>query len=492
MTTASPALLWFRQDLRLQDNLALQAAVAHGGPVIPVYIFDEAGEGDWPVGGAARWWRHHALESLAASLGELGSRLVMARGDAGGILARLRRATGAGAVFWNRRYEPACVLQEAKIQAELSAQGVETRAFNGTLLFDPATVLNKQGRPFRVFTAFWRHGLSLPVPAPVRFKARRLFAPARWPESLALADLGLKPNRGWADGWAREWQPGEEGARKRLKAFLAAEVDGYAACRNIPAEKGTSQLSPWLHGGELGVRQVWAAVRARGRPAGVFPASEGERVFLSELGWREFAHYLLHHFPHLPGAPLRPEFARFPWAPDPGGKLLRGWQTGATGYPIVDAGMRQLWRTGWMHNRVRMIAASFLVKHLRQPWAAGAAWFWDTLVDADLANNTLGWQWTAGCGADAAPYFRVFSPVAQGERFDPQGAYVRRWVPELAGLPDEWIHRPWEAPTAILHAAGVRWGETYPLPVVDHVTARAEALAAFRQLRAAPAAASDE
>jgi deoxyribodipyrimidine photo-lyase len=244
-------------------------------------------------------------------------------------------------------------------------------------------------------------------------------------------------------------------------------------------------LSPWLHFGELSPRQIWAAVQSVARESGVFPPSNGARVFLSEVGWREFAHHLLFHFPHTPEKPLRSDFESFPWADDPGGAKLRAWQRGRTGYPIVDAGMRQLWHTGWMHNRVRMIAASFLVKHLRLSWIHGARWFWDTLVDADLASNTLGWQWTAGCGADAAPYFRVFAPVLQGMKFDTDGAYVRRWVPELAQLPAEHIHAPWEAPASVLAAAGVRLGAggNYPSPIVDHATARNEALAAFRSIR---------
>jgi deoxyribodipyrimidine photo-lyase len=300
---------------------------------------------------------------------------------------------------------------------------------------------------------------------------------------VELDALELLPTRDWADGFGHEWTPGEAGAQQRLKLFLKTAVAAYADERNQPAGDGTSRLSPWLHFGEIGPRQIWAAVMALGRESGVFPPHNGARVFLSEVGWREFAHHLLYHFPHTPAAPLREDFARFLWAADPGRQKLRAWRRGRTGYPIVDAGLRQLWRTGWMHNRVRMIAGSFLVKHLRLNWTSGAAWFWDTLVDADLANNTLGWQWTAGCGADAAPYFRIFAPVTQGERFDADGAYVRHWVPELARMPAKWIHRPWEAPAEVLAHAGVVLGETYPRPIVDHATARAEALAAFKQLR---------
>ncbi|MBW7893494.1 MAG: deoxyribodipyrimidine photo-lyase [Opitutaceae bacterium] len=481
--TASPTLLWFRQDLRLQDNPALHAALARGGPVIPIYILDDAAEAGWPAGGATRWWLHHALAALDAGLRSHGSRLVLACGDSATELDRLQRETGAQAVYWNRRYEPAIVARDRALKVTLAGQGIEAKSFNSALLFEPHTVANKQGKPFQVFTPFWRHCLTLPVEAPVKFTMRELPAPARWPRGVELDALKLRPTRDWADGFGDEWTPGEAGAQQRLKLFLKEAVAAYADERNQPAGAGTSRLSPWLHFGEIGPRQIWAAVMALGRESGVFPPHNGARVFLSEVGWREFAHHLLFHFPHTPAAPLREDFARFPWAADPGGCKLRTWQRGLTGYPIVDAGMRQLWRTGWMHNRVRMIAGSFLVKHLRLNWTAGAAWFWDTLVDADLANNTLGWQWTAGCGADAAPYFRIFAPVTQGERFDADGAYVRRWVPELTRLPVKWIHRPWEAPAEVLQAAGVDLGETYPRPIVDHATARAEALAAFKQLR---------
>ncbi len=487
----TPTLLWFRHDLRLQDNPALGAALSRGAPVIPVYILDDAGEGAWRAGGASRWWLHHSLAALAAALGERGSRLVLARGDTGEILRRLLRSTGAGALFWNRRYEPAIIARDAKLTAEFAAASVEVKSFNAGLLHEPHTIANKQGKPYQVFTPYWRHCLTLPVAAPTRLPAGvAIPGPARWPESAELDALELLPAVAWDGGLRETWTPGEVGAARRLRQFAAGAMAAYDDARNIPGRDGTSMLSPWLHFGEISPRQVWAAVQARSRDTGVFPPSNGARVFLSEVGWREFAHHLLFHFPHTPEQPLRPDFAAFPWAKDPGGVKLRAWQRGQTGYPIVDAGMRQLWHTGWMHNRVRMIAASFLVKHLRLSWTHGAAWFWDTLVDADLASNTLGWQWTAGCGADAAPYFRVFAPVLQGRKFDPGGDYVRRWVPELARLPAEYLHAPWEAPAAVLAGAGLHLGRTghYPLPVVDHAVARAEALAAFKQLRGGGAA----
>jgi deoxyribodipyrimidine photo-lyase len=450
--------------------------------VIPVFILDEAGEGKWAPGGASRWWLHHGLAALKAGLRQRRSRLVLARGDSGTILRQLLRQTGAGAVFWNQRHEPALRDRDGRIGAELAAAGIGAWVSEGALLFEPAAIANRQGGPFQVFGPFWRHCLTLPVAPPVKAAAGPFPAPRAWPHSLPLRELALRPRLDWASGFAPVWTPGEAAAGRRLKRFVAREMANYAEERDRPDRDGTSRLSPHLHFGEVSPRQVWATVRAASRGSGVFPPGRGAAVFLAEIGWREFAHHLLWHFPRTAESPLREKFARFPWAADPGRRQLRAWQRGGTGYPIVDAGLRQLWRTGWMHNRVRMIAASFLVKHLRLPWQEGAAWFWDTLLDADLANNTLGWQWSAGCGADAAPYFRIFAPVRQGKKFDPEGRYVRRWVPELAKLPASLIHAPWLAPTEVLDAADIRLGDTYPRPMVDHAEARFAALAAFKQL----------
>ena len=482
---ASPTILWFRLDLRLADNAAIAAALARDGAIIPVYILDEAGEGRWRPGGASRWWLHHSLAALDAALRRRGSRLILRRGESGVVLKTLVQETGAGAVYWNRRYEPACVERDAKVAAELAAAGVEASSFNSALLFEPQTIANRQGRAFQVFTPFWRHCLAQPVPDEIAVPGGRFPAPGRWPRSFTFGELGLRSAVSWDARLHEAWLPGEAGAQKRLRSFLARHLKDYDQRREMPGLVGTSLLSSHLHFGEIGPRQIWAAAQALSQESGVFPASRGARRFLTELGWREFAYHLLHHFPHTPERPLRSAFLRFPWAEDAGGAKLLAWQRGRTGYPIVDAGMRQLWVTGWMHNRVRMIAASFLVKHLRLAWTHGAAWFWDTLFDADLASNTLGWQWSAGCGADAAPYFRIFNPVLQGRKFDANGDYVRRWVPELAQLPAEFIHQPWEAPEAELARAGVTLGKTYPRPIVDHATARQDALAAWQSLRTA-------
>jgi len=464
----------------LQDNPALLAAVQRGA-VLPVYILDGAGEGRWPLGGAARWWLHHSLAALDAALRERGAPLLLARGESGAVLRALVKQSGADAVYWNRRYEPAAIARDAALKTELTATGVDAKSFAASVLFEPHTVKNKTGGPFQVFTPFWKHCLTLDVPEPVRLPAGKFATAAKPVRSLELGELDLLPRIPWDAGFRDAWEPGEAGAAKRLRKFVAGAMERYADERNLPDREGTSALSPHLHFGEISPRQIWRAVRALSRDSGVFPASRGAQVFLSEVGWREFAYHLLFHFPHTPEAPLRAEFAAFPWRKD--AAQLRAWQRGRTGYPIVDAGMRQLWSTGWMHNRVRMIVASFLVKHLRLSWQEGAAWFWDTLVDADLAANTLGWQWTAGCGADAAPYFRIFNPILQGVKFDANGDYVRRWVPELVRVPAEFIHAPWEAPPLELSAAGVVLGRTYPHPIVDHGAARAAALVALQAMR---------
>jgi deoxyribodipyrimidine photo-lyase len=485
----SPAILWFRQDLRLQDNPALHAALARGGPIVPVYIWDEAGEWGWAPGTAGRWWLHHSLVALDAALRERGSKLVLLRGDTETCLAELARTTGANALYWNRRYELAAVARDSWIEAELPTLGIAVHTFNGALLNEPHTIANRQRRPFQVFSPYWRNCLTQPVPPPLKLAPEPLPSPSKWPRSATLAEFDLLPAGERFPRFAGTWQPGEAGAADRLRRFTDVPIEHYADGRDLMAQEGTSRLSPHLHFGEIGPRQIWAAVRNLGRSRGVFPPHKGAAVFLSQLGWREFGYHLLFNFPHTQELPLHEPFSRFPWADDPGDEKLRAWQLGRTGYPIVDAGMRQLIATGWMHNRARMITASFLVKHLRLNWRSGARWFWENLVDADIANNTLGWQWSAGCGADAAPYFRIFAPVLQGQKFDRDGEYVRRWVPELAALPAKYVHAPWTAPDHVLQAARVRLGENYPRPIVDHAKARSEALDAFRDMKSHASAA---
>jgi deoxyribodipyrimidine photo-lyase len=472
--TVPATLVWFRQDLRLADNPALSAALARGGPVVPVYIDSESEEGDWPAGAASLWWRHHSLASLEASLQAAGSRLVLRRGPALATLRELARECGADAIYWNRRYEPAVRERDARIKEALRADGFVAESRNGALLAEPWELRTQGGGPFQVFTPYWRKLLATIEPPRLLPAPAQLVAPAAWPASLPLATLGYLPRIPWDAGLHAHWQPGEAGATRQLEQFISSAIPRYADRRDLPAEPGTSRLSPCLHHGELSPRQVWHVVLAAD------PQARAGK-YLAELVWREFSYHLLHHFPHTPGQPLRPAYAAFPWRED--AALLRAWQRGQTGIPLVDAGMRELWHTGWMHNRVRMVTASFLVKNLLQPWQAGARWFWDTLVDADLAANTQGWQWTAGCGADAAPFFRIFNPVTQGERFDPKGEYLRRWLPELARLEGPALHTPWEATPVELAAAGVVLGKDYPLPIVSLADSRQAALAALKQMQ---------
>ena len=476
-------LLWFRSDLRLSDNPALAAALAHGGPIVPLYILDDEDAGRWRSGGASRWWLHHSLQALAADLAKRGSHLILRRGPAERELDRVASEVGARTVVWNRRYEPWAVSRDERLKVALKGRGIAARSFNAGLLCEPWEVVNGKSEPYRVFTPFWRAlraGLALPAPSEA---PRHIPAPQVWPAGEALGDWDLTPSRpDWAGGLRETWTPGESGAQERLDAFAGRASLDYGEARNLPGREGTSRLSPHLHFGEIGPRQVWRALTAAAFAETGDLTPSGVEVFLSEIAWREFSHHLLFHAPALPEQPLRSEFAAFPWIHD--SKGLEAWRRGLTGYPIVDAGMRQLWTTGWMHNRVRMIVASFLVKDLLIDWREGQAWFWDTLVDADLANNAASWQWVAGSGADAAPYFRVFNPVTQGQKFDPNGAYVRRWVPELAALPDKLLHAPWTARPLELADAGVRLGVTYPVPIVDHAIARERALAAYASTRA--------
>jgi len=471
------AIVWLRRDLRLSDNPALAAAIGRGGPVVVAWVHAPAEEGESAPGGAARVFLHGALRSLSEALSSRGGRLVLRRGPSIRALIDLAKETGADAVFANRVRDPAFVSRDAQAVSALEENGIEARLFEDGVLFPPESVGTSAGGPFRVFTPFWKRCLGRPQPEAPLSSPGAVPSPSRLPESLPLPELRLLPAVPWDAGIRDAWPAGEAPAGERLSRFLEDAMASYPDARDRPGADGTSRLSPYLHFGCLSARRVWHSVQFRAAVDAAPGAAKGAEAFLRQLGWREFAHHLLVHFPGTVHSPLRPEFASFPWRDDPRG--LEGWQNGRTGYPMVDAGMRQLWATGWMHNRVRMIAASFLVKDLLLPWQKGAAWFLDTLADADLANNTLGWQWVAGCGADASPFHRVFNPVLQGAKFDPRGDYVRAWVPELAGLPDRWIHRPWEAPPSVLSDAGVTLGETYPRPVVDHAAARLRALSAL-------------
>lgn len=478
--TAAPLIVWFRNDLRLADNGALHAAHATGRPVQPLYILDDVLAGHWKLGAASRWWLHESLRALSERLDGLGATLLLARGSARDLVPDLARRLGASGVYCSRAYEPWAATLEAELKGTLAAEGVEFRRFAGTLLREPEEMQTGSGGPYKVYTPFWRSLSASALQPKLLEPPRRLTPPATKLKSETLESWGLRPSRpDWAGGLRKAWTPGEAQGLKALETFLQGPVASYAEDRNRPDREATSRLSAHLHFGEVSPARCWHLTQTH---AAHDPKSDkGCETFLKELVWREFSHHLLFHWPSLPDSPWRSEFNRFAWKNDP--KALRAWQRGLTGYPIVDAGMRELWQTGWMHNRVRMIVASFLIKDLMIPWQQGEAWFWDTLVDANLANNSASWQWVAGCGADAAPYFRIFNPVTQGETFDPDGAYIRRFVPELANLGRRYLHAPWLAPGEELQRANIALGRTYPRPIVDHAQARDAALAEIKSLK---------
>ncbi|MGL5446628.1 MAG: cryptochrome/photolyase family protein [Rhabdaerophilum sp.] len=476
------ALHWFRNDLRLDDNPALVAA-CQSERLLTLFI-DESGATHRPSGAASNWFLHHALDSLTESLGSKGNPLLILRGDPCDIIPHLAKQIGATRVTWNRRYGAAERATDSAVKAALKEQDIEALSFNGHLLYEPMEVRSQAGGPMRVFTPFWKAARAArpvepPLNAPVSLPAPPDLSSIT--DRLELSQLNLLPTKpDWAGGLRETWHPGEAGAREKLLTFISGGLDGYGDNRNRPDKPSTSMLSAHLAVGDISVRRIWQTVEMARETGETRAGSDDVAKFFSELGWREFAYHLLFHYPTLAEANYQPKFDAFPWVKDE--VALLAWQRGHTGYPIVDAGMRQLWQTGFMHNRVRMIVASFLIKHLMIDWREGETWFWDTLCDADPANNAASWQWVAGSGADAAPYYRIFNPIIQGEKFDPKGEFVRSFVPELKHLSAEFIHRPWEAPAPILLRAGVTLGENYPHPIVPHERARERALEAFKSL----------
>lgn len=470
-----PVIVWFRRDLRISDNPALQAAIASQRKVIALYIYEsDVGRA---YGGASLWWLHYSLQALSEDIARLGGVLVKRKGSANAVLNTLIAQSDACAVYWNRRYSAPARRTDTAIMESLKDRNIEVQSFRANLLSEPWEIKTKTGGYYKVFTPYWRAvtsqaHVSLPLPAPDT---------GRFVTSLAtdtLDDWKLLPRHSnitpdWGGKLAPYWQPGSAGARQALEHFIDGPIETYAESRNRPDnETGTSRLSAHLAFGEISPREIWHACLG------------GQNLtskYLAEIGWREFSYVLLFHNPDLATRNFKPYFDNFEWEHNPA--HLRAWQKGQTGYPFVDAGMRQLWQTGWQHNRVRMVTASFLIKHLLLDWRLGEAWFHDTLVDADPASNAASWQWVAGSGADASPYFRIFNPFSQGEKFDPNGDYVRKFVPEIAALPTQYIHRPWEAPEDVLAKVNVTLGQTYPRPIVEHKMARTRALAAYKACR---------
>tara|TARA_B100000767_G_scaffold271608_1_gene297566 strand:+ start:5028 stop:6464 length:1437 start_codon:yes stop_codon:yes gene_type:complete len=468
-------IVWFRQDLRLEDNPALSKAAENNARILPIYILDNENAESWSMGEASRWWLHKSLESLNKSLDE---NLHFFIGKADEIIPDLIEKTKATGVYWNRCYEPWRINRDKKIKTALLNNNITVRSFNGSLLFEPPNIKKQDDTPYKVFTPFYKKGCleNGPLPRDLLVCPSKLIFEKNI-ESKKLSELKLLPPINWHHNIQNTWSPGEKGAQHRLNNFLKTGIKNYKIGRNRPDKEFISRLSPHLHFGELSPHQAWFSVKELRQSS---ETKDSIEHFLSELGWREFSNNLLYYWQNLPEINLQKKFDRFPWLDNP--KSLECWQRGMTGYPIVDAGMRQLWKTGYMHNRVRMVTGSFLVKNLMLDWRHGERWFWDTLLDADLANNSASWQWIAGCGADAAPYFRIFNPIIQGEKFDPNGDYVREYIPELSTIPTKFIHKPWEAPEEILMVAGITLDKDYPLPIVDLKSSRDRALLAFKSL----------
>jgi deoxyribodipyrimidine photo-lyase len=468
--TKKVAIHWFRQDLRLSENRALTAAAQHQA-VLPIYILDDDNAENYGMGAASRWWLHYSLEMLSVSLGD---RLSVYRGNPQTILDDVLTRFDVDAVYWNRCYEPWRIHRDTLIKENLKTRGMEVHTYNGSLLWEPWNIKKDDGTPYKVFTPFYRKGCLNSEEPHVPLLRSENVSHIEDQYQDGIGALGLLPKIPWDKQLEPHWDIGEEGGRKQLEAFIGAGLASYKDGRNLPAKPYVSRLSPHLHLGEISPNQLWHAVR------GIDDDKHIEH-FCSELGWREFSYSQLYYNPQLPRKNLQSKFDAYPWVDN--ADHLRAWQAGETGIPMVDAGMRELWQTGYMHNRVRMIVGSFLVKNLRLHWHHGERWFWDTLVDADLANNSASWQWIAECGADAAPYFRIFNPVTQGQKFDPDGEYVRQYIPEIASLPNKYLFNPWEAPDLTLKEADIELGLTYPNPVVDLKQSRESALIAFQSLK---------
>ncbi|MCB1438316.1 MAG: deoxyribodipyrimidine photo-lyase [Nitratireductor sp.] len=478
-----PAIVWFRDDLRVSDNPALCEACKTGSSVICVFVLPEGLDQLADYGSAQKWFLHHALAGLANKISGLGGRLDLFHGNEKDVIRSIVKETNAGSIFWNRRYTRHGRDTDAELKKEFKEAGIEAKSLGGSLLHEPYSLQTQDGGPYRVYSPFWRKLVSegeprLPLPEPDGIDAADV-----QDGTVTLDDLKLLPrDPDWASAWKDFWQANEDGARARLEEFLEAGdgIDGYSKGRDFPSRDNVSRLSPHLRFGTISPYQIWSATR-HAEDKGDIPSGDSEK-FLKELAWREFSYHLLFHYPDISWQNYNERFDEFGWKEDKS-EAYHAWCKGKTGYPIVDAGMRELWQTGYMHNRVRMIVASFLTKHLLIHWRLGEKWFWDTLVDGDHANNAASWQWVAGCGADAAPYFRIFNPITQSRKFDPDGEYIRRYVPEIADLPDKHLHAPWEAPEDVLSDAGIQLGQTYPKPMVEHSCARERALAAYDKVK---------
>lgn len=467
-------IVWFRKDLRLHDNQALWEALQRG-IIIPIFIWSKDEELELASSEASRWWLHHSLLSLKHTLQQYGISLLIREGKSEDILLKLIEETGANAVYYNERYEPSIIKRDEHLAQILHHKNIYVRSFHSNLLFHPSAILKSNGEPYKVYTAFWKRCIKEPISRPFSFPSS-INGSEQMIKSDTIEGLELLPKIRWDKKLNQYWEPGESSAIQNWKDFVQNSLPKYQLERDYPALQSVSNLSPYLAWGNISPRAIWYSAQKHQETI-----AENVEAFLKQLIWREFSYHQLVHFPSIPYKSIRTQYEAFPWENKEEDFIK--WKSGKTGYPLVDAGMRELWETGTMHNRVRMVVASFLVKHLLIPWTKGAEWFQHTLVDFDLANNSLGWQWVSGSGFDAAPYFRIFNPITQSEKYDKNGEYIRKWVPELEKLPSPYIHRPWEAPQHLLISADVILGEDYPLPIIDHTFARKRALHAYEMIK---------